>query len=117
MEAVRQECPHQCVTPNLFTCDAGTDLQVSAVGDTGNVFGESDEVGYSLGIFSLVFKPNILAQLRIANPRRGLETPGLRQRPTAAISTTPATSTTQPPASVVMAVEAIEMMPRSEPSA
>jgi len=75
-----------------------SDKNAPIMGDTGNVFGESDE-------------------LRMANPRRGLETPGLRQRPTAAISTTPATGTTQPPASVVMAAEAIEMMPRSEPSA
>lgn len=84
------------------------------MGDTGNVFGESDEVGYNLGVFSLVFRTNVLAQLRMTNPRRGLETPGLRQRPTAAM---PATGTMQPPASVVMAAEAIEMMPRSEPIA
>jgi len=75
-----------------------SDKNAPIMGDTGNVFGESDES-------------------HMTNPRRGLETPGLRQRPTAAISTMPAAGTTQSPASVVMAAEAIEMMPRSEPSA
>lgn len=53
----------------------------------------------------------------MTNPRRALETPGLRQRAAAATSTIPAAGTTQPLNSTVLAAEAIEMMPRSEPTA
>lgn len=73
---------------------------------------------YALDAPSLVFQNSrLFMQLHMANPHRGLETSGLRQRPIAATSTPLVTGTSRPPASTVVAVEAIEMTPRSEPTA
>jgi len=75
-----------------------SDKNVTIVGDSGNVFDDSDE-------------------LHMANPFRGLETPGLRHRPTAVTSTMPGASITRPPASAVVTTETIEMTPMTEPGA
>jgi len=57
--------------------------------DSGDVFGESDE-------------------LHMTNPRRGLSNTGIRQAPSAGTSTVPTPPTTRTPAFAAMAAGAVE---------